>query len=102
MRQQLLVLVEWAKYIPAFGELPLDDQVAGLCCHTDIHNWQFYSSYNSYKSHAARPILTVSVLSHLQVSLLRAHAGEHLLLGVAKRSMPFRDFLLLGTDWPLK
>lgn len=33
----------------------------------------------------------------LQVSLLRAHAGEHLLLGVAKRSMPFKDFLLLGT-----
>lgn len=30
MRQQLLVLVEWAKYIPAFGELPLDDQVADL------------------------------------------------------------------------
>uniref|UniRef100_A0A3P9PPY9 Hepatocyte nuclear factor 4, gamma n=1 Tax=Poecilia reticulata TaxID=8081 RepID=A0A3P9PPY9_POERE len=56
MRQQLLVLVEWAKYIPSFGELPLDDQV----------------------------------------SLLRAHAGEHLLLGVAKRSMPFKDFLLLG------
>lgn len=27
MRQQLLVLVEWAKYIPSFGELPLDDQV---------------------------------------------------------------------------
>uniref|UniRef100_G3NCW1 Hepatocyte nuclear factor 4, gamma n=1 Tax=Gasterosteus aculeatus aculeatus TaxID=481459 RepID=G3NCW1_GASAC len=60
MRQQLLVLVEWAKYIPAFGELPLDDQV----------------------------------------SLLRAHAGEHLLLGVAKRSMPFKDFLLLGTNRP--
>ncbi|XP_014012623.1 hepatocyte nuclear factor 4-gamma isoform X1 [Salmo salar] len=56
MRQQLLVLVEWAKYIPAFGELPLDDQV----------------------------------------SLLRAHAGEHLLLGVAKRSMPYKDILLLG------
>ncbi|XP_068603935.1 hepatocyte nuclear factor 4-gamma [Brachionichthys hirsutus] len=56
MRQQLLVLVEWAKYIPAFGELPLDDQV----------------------------------------SLLRAHAGEHLLLGVVKRSMQFKDFLLLG------
>lgn len=32
MRQQLLVLVEWAKYIPAFGELPLDDQVTGLIC----------------------------------------------------------------------
>ncbi|KAG9283392.1 hepatocyte nuclear factor 4-gamma isoform X2 [Astyanax mexicanus] len=56
MKQQLLVLVEWAKYIPAFGELPLDDQV----------------------------------------SLLRAHAGEHLLLGVAKRSMPYKDILLLG------
>ncbi|XP_047206541.1 hepatocyte nuclear factor 4-gamma isoform X3 [Girardinichthys multiradiatus] len=56
MRQQLLVLVEWAKYIPSFVELPLDDQVC----------------------------------------LLRAHAGEHLLLGVAKRSMPFKDVLLLG------
>uniref|UniRef100_A0A8C6X1I4 Hepatocyte nuclear factor 4 alpha n=1 Tax=Naja naja TaxID=35670 RepID=A0A8C6X1I4_NAJNA len=58
MKQQLLVLVEWAKYIPAFCELPLDDQVA----------------------------------------LLRAHAGEHLLLGAAKRSMMFKDILLLGND----
>lgn len=31
MKQQLLVLVEWAKYIPAFCDLPLDDQVR-LCC----------------------------------------------------------------------
>ncbi|XP_039610344.1 hepatocyte nuclear factor 4-gamma isoform X1 [Polypterus senegalus] len=58
MKQQLLVLVEWAKYIPAFCELPLDDQVC----------------------------------------LLRAHAGEHLVLGVAKRSTPFKDVLLLGND----
>jgi hypothetical protein len=29
MKQQLLILVEWAKYIPAFIELPLDDQVFG-------------------------------------------------------------------------
>ncbi|XP_067095806.1 hepatocyte nuclear factor 4-alpha isoform X1 [Osmerus mordax] len=58
MKQQLLVLVEWAKYIPAFCELPLDDQVA----------------------------------------LLRAHAGEHLLLGAAKRSMLYKDLLLLGND----
>lgn len=29
MKEQLLVLVEWAKYIPAFCELPLDDQVRG-------------------------------------------------------------------------
>nr|XP_033818525.1 hepatocyte nuclear factor 4-alpha [Geotrypetes seraphini] len=58
MKQQLLVLVEWAKYIPAFCELPLDDQVA----------------------------------------LLRAHAGEHLLLGATKRSMVYKDILLLGND----
>lgn len=31
MKQQLLVLVEWAKYIPAFCELPLDDQVKCRC-----------------------------------------------------------------------
>ncbi|KAM8947155.1 hepatocyte nuclear factor 4-beta isoform 2-T2 [Pelodytes ibericus] len=59
MKQQLLLLVEWAKYIPAFCELPLDDQVA----------------------------------------LLRAHAGAHLLLGVAKRSLPYKEFLLLGNDF---
>ncbi|VTJ68470.1 Hypothetical predicted protein [Marmota monax] len=59
MKEQLLVLVEWAKYIPAFCELLLDDQVA----------------------------------------LLRAHAGEHLLLGATKRSMVFKDVLLLGNDY---
>ncbi|KAH0504716.1 Hepatocyte nuclear factor 4-gamma [Microtus ochrogaster] len=59
MKQQLLVLVEWAKYIPAFCELPLDDQVA----------------------------------------LLRAHAGEHLLLGATKRSMMYKDVLLLGNNY---
>nr|AVL92920.1 hepatocyte nuclear factor 4 [Locusta migratoria] len=58
MKQQLLVLVEWAKYINAFTELPLDDQVA----------------------------------------LLRAHAGEHLLLGLARRSMHLKDVLLLGNN----
>ena len=58
MRQQLLVLVEWAKHIPAFCELLLDDQVA----------------------------------------LLRAHASEHLLLGVSRRSLSLKDVLLLGND----
>lgn len=58
MRQQLLVLVEWAKHIPAFCELLLDDQVA----------------------------------------LLRAHASEHLLLGVSRRSLNLKDVLLLGND----
>lgn len=33
-----------------------------------------------------------------QVSLLRAHAGEHLLLTLARRSMPYKDVLLLGND----
>lgn len=58
MKHQLLILVEWAKYIPCFCELPLDDQVA----------------------------------------LLRAHAGEHLILGAAKRSLGLHDVLLLGND----
>ena len=30
MQQQLMVMVEWAKYIPAFCQLSLDDQV-GYC-----------------------------------------------------------------------
>merc|ERR1719361_818530 len=59
MREQLMILVEWAKKMPWFLQnLDLDDQVA----------------------------------------LLRAHAGEHLLLGVARRSMKLKDFLLLGNN----
>lgn len=58
MKQQLILMVEWAKHIPAFIELILDDQVA----------------------------------------LLRAHAGEHLLLGLSRRSMCMNDVLLLGND----
>lgn len=58
MKQQLLTLVEWAKHIPAFNELQLDDQVA----------------------------------------LLRAHAGEHLLLGLSRRSMHLKDVLLLSNN----
>ncbi len=30
--------------------------------------------------------------------MLRAHAGEHLLLGVARRSMKLHGILLLGND----
>ncbi|XP_055643388.1 transcription factor HNF-4 homolog isoform X2 [Toxorhynchites rutilus septentrionalis] len=58
MKQQLLILVEWAKSIPAFADLQLDDQVA----------------------------------------LLRAHAGEHLLLGLSRRSMHLEEMLLLGNN----
>lgn len=34
----------------------------------------------------------------MQVALLRAHAGEHLLLGLARRSMHLKDVLLLGNN----
>ena len=59
IKQQLLVMVEWAKRIPSFAELTIDDQVA----------------------------------------LLRAHAGEHLLLGCAQRSLHLKDCLLLCNDY---
>lgn len=35
------------------------------------------------------------------MALLRAHAGEHLLLGLARRSLPLKDILLLGNDFVL-
>ncbi|XP_055777097.1 hepatocyte nuclear factor 4-beta-like isoform X1 [Salvelinus fontinalis] len=56
MKQQLLLLVQWAKRIPEFCSLPVDDRV----------------------------------------SLLRAHSAEHLILGVARRSLPYNDIILLG------
>lgn len=59
MKQQLLLLVEWAKRIPEFCELSVDDRVA----------------------------------------LLRAHSAEHLILGVARRSLPYDDIILLGNDF---
>ncbi|XP_012670268.2 hepatic nuclear factor 4, beta [Clupea harengus] len=59
MKQQLLLLVEWAKRIPGFCELPVDDRVA----------------------------------------LLRAHSAEHLILGAARRSLPYNDIILLGNDF---
>lgn len=34
----------------------------------------------------------------LQVGLLRAHAGEHLLLGLSRRSMHLNEVLLLGNN----
>lgn len=33
-----------------------------------------------------------------QITLLKAHVGEHLLLGVAKRSLTTKDFLHLGNN----
>lgn len=74
MKQQLLILVEWAKHIQAFSELVLDDQVQ--------------LGFN----------LDILKLTLTQVALLRAHAGEHLLLGLARRSMNLNNILLLGND----
>ena len=58
MKQQLFMLVKWARRLPSFCDLPLDDQVA----------------------------------------LLGAHAGEHLVLGAARRSLAYRDVVLLSSD----
>ncbi|KAG7237903.1 hypothetical protein INR49_031696 [Caranx melampygus] len=44
-------------------------------------------------------IRTKKIAAITDVALLRAHAGEHLLLGAAKRSMLYKDILLLGNDY---
>ncbi|XP_030579175.1 hepatic nuclear factor 4, beta [Archocentrus centrarchus] len=59
MKQQLLLLVEWAKHIPEFCSLPVDDRV----------------------------------------TLLRTHSAEHLILGAARRSLPYNNVILLGNDF---
>uniref|UniRef100_A0A3P9QJC5 Hepatic nuclear factor 4, beta n=1 Tax=Poecilia reticulata TaxID=8081 RepID=A0A3P9QJC5_POERE len=59
MKQQLLLLVEWAKHIPEFCSLHIDDRV----------------------------------------TLLRTHSAEHLILGAARRSLPYNDVILLGNDF---
>ncbi|XP_054892602.1 hepatic nuclear factor 4, beta isoform X2 [Poeciliopsis prolifica] len=59
MKQQLLLLVEWAKHIPEFCSLHIDDRV----------------------------------------TLLRTHSAEHLILGAARRSLPYSDVILLGNDF---
>lgn len=46
-------------------------------------------------------IFVFFVFCHSQVALLRAHAGEQLLMGVARRSLQFKDVLLLGNDYVL-
>lgn len=40
----------------------------------------------------------VLMCSFVQVALLRAHSAEHLILGVARRSLPYNDIILLG-EW---
>ncbi|XP_062278711.1 hepatic nuclear factor 4, beta isoform X1 [Scomber scombrus] len=59
MKQQLLLLVKWAKHIPEFCSLPINDRVA----------------------------------------LLRTHSAEHLILGAARRSLPYNNLILLGNNF---
>ncbi|XP_069549468.1 hepatic nuclear factor 4, beta [Brachyistius frenatus] len=59
MKQQLLLLVEWAKHIPEFCSLPIEDRI----------------------------------------TLLRTHSAEHLILGAARRSLPYNNLILLGNDF---
>lgn len=40
--------------------------------------------------------MCVGSLCCIQVTLLRAHSAEHLILGVARRSLPYNDIILLG------
>ncbi|KAI4538523.1 hypothetical protein MG293_011926 [Ovis ammon polii] len=103
MKEQLLVLVEWAKYIPAFCELPLDDQAGKgkQNANADLL-WVIELAGNSLPRgiDAFPGVRTPDAIPSLfQVALLRAHAGEHLLLGATKRSMVFKDVLLLGNDY---
>ncbi|KAM8762097.1 hepatic nuclear factor 4, beta [Acanthopagrus schlegelii] len=58
MKQQLLLLVEWAKHIPEFCSLQVEDRI----------------------------------------TLLQTHSAEHLILGAARRSLPYQDLILLGND----
>ncbi|XP_063815626.1 hepatocyte nuclear factor 4-alpha isoform X3 [Pseudophryne corroboree] len=55
------------------------------------------SSYEDSSLPSINVLIQAEVLSQ-QVAMLRAHAGEHLLLGAAKRSMIYKDILLLGND----
>lgn len=57
MKQQLLVLVEWAKYIPPFCELPLDDQASphptSLCPGKDSREPKPAETLKKKKAHCA-------------------------------------------------
>ncbi|XP_055363469.1 hepatic nuclear factor 4, beta isoform X2 [Betta splendens] len=59
MKHQLLLLVEWAKHIPEFCSLSVDDRV----------------------------------------TLLRSHSAEQLILGAARRSVPYDSVILLGNNF---
>ncbi|KAF3686433.1 Hepatocyte nuclear factor 4-beta [Channa argus] len=59
MKHQLLLLVEWAKHIPEFCSLSIDDRV----------------------------------------TLLRSHSAEQLILGAARRSLPYNNVILLGNNF---
>ncbi|XP_052743688.1 hepatocyte nuclear factor 4-gamma isoform X2 [Bicyclus anynana] len=105
IKQQLLILVEWAKYIPAFTELHLDDQVALLRAHAGEHLLLGCARRSLHLSDVLLLGNNCIIAKHnigeytaRAAGVLRAHAGEHLLLGCARRSLHLSDVLLLGNN----
>lgn len=82
------------RFLYLFGILPYD---------LTVHLAK--STYVIMHGNSFCPFLEVTALFSndsaifFKVALLRAHAGEHLLLGAAKRSMAYKDILLLGKYW---
>ena len=66
MKQQLLILVEWAKLIPSFGELLLDDQV---------QNTSLVLS-NTEKRFSFIPVIMLKLTSRLTRSTTANHSVE--------------------------
>lgn len=74
----------------------------------NLENKQFASIHDVCESMKQQLLNLVEWAKHInafndlllddQVALLRAHAGEHLLLGVSRRSMHLKDVLLLGNN----
>lgn len=94
MKEQLLLLVEWAKRIPEFSELSVDDRV-GLHLNLDLFDHLLLIFCLMWAIRASR-CLSVHICA--QVALLRAHSAEHLILGVTRRSLPYNDVILLGKE----
>lgn len=92
MKQQLLLLVEWAKHIPEFCSLPIDDRVRGLNIFTLCFMHCFVSA--GWLSICMLKLQLVHVC--VQVTLLQTHSAEHLILGAARRSLPYYNLILLG------
>lgn len=79
MKQQLLILVEW---------------VRRACIQVSVRKTIY--EFRLQAKHI--PAFNDLQLDD-QVALLRAHSGEHLLLGLSRRSLHLKDVLLLGNNY---